>query len=380
MRRATVWLLGLQLLSTSEVFAQTPPNPPITGFAYVVANIDSSACLSCQSYGTGSCDCSSGSFPFATCTDGSTMQLLSYQYCAVYPLTDFNNPGYCFARLCIGGGDPRQNVALGGHAAQSVSFGPYPPQYNTALGYNALASANGLKWSGGYGNTAVGAYALESSTSGTGDVAVGSAALANLDNAAAPFSPTSNVAVGRYALYGLVQGTGNLAVGTLAGVGLTSGSNNIYVGDTGPESGQPESGTIRMGSSQSSTFIAGIRGATLTADPQPVYIDSYGQLGLFMPPARARAAEAVEPPARSGDDAGLLERRIQVQDEQIAALERALREQAAQLQALSLLLAAESRRPAGESVRPRGPVTVSDPPLPPAPSRSRHRFWRRRRE
>jgi len=66
-------------------------------------------------------------------------------------------------------------------------------------------------------------------------------------------------------------------LGSFAGASLTTGSNNIDIGNSGDVA---ESATIRIGDIQTRTFIAGIRGVTTgTADAIPVVIDSHGQLG-----------------------------------------------------------------------------------------------------
>jgi hypothetical protein len=68
-----------------------------------------------------------------------------------------------------------------------------------------------------------------------------------------------------------------VGIGTQAGVNLTGGNSNIYLANPGGES---ESVTVRIGSSHTRAFIAGIRGVT-TGNPGaiPVLIDSAGQLG-----------------------------------------------------------------------------------------------------
>jgi hypothetical protein len=108
----------------------------------------------------------------------------------------------------------------------------------------------------GGGNSAFGFNALFSDTAGTG-----------------------NSAFGYFALGSLSSGQLNTAVGFLAGSSLTAGSNNIYVGsDSGAAS---ESQTIRIGSSQTASFIAGISGAT-SASGVAVLVNSSGQLGTVL--------------------------------------------------------------------------------------------------
>ncbi len=68
-------------------------------------------------------------------------------------------------------------------------------------------------------------------------------------------------------------------MGQAAGFLLTTGSNNIDIGNEGAPA---ESDTIRIGDTQTVTFIAGIRGITTgIADALPVMIDSAGQLGTM---------------------------------------------------------------------------------------------------
>ena len=67
-------------------------------------------------------------------------------------------------------------------------------------------------------------------------------------------------------------------MGYNAGNSLTTGSNNIDIGNVGVAA---EASTIRIGSgAQTRTFIAGIRGkTTVNVNAIPVVIDSAGQLG-----------------------------------------------------------------------------------------------------
>jgi hypothetical protein len=87
-----------------------------------------------------------------------------------------------------------------------------------------------------------------------------------------------NTAIGDFAL-GNNNGNFNIALGDSAGAYLTTGSNNIAIGNYG-EAG--EAFTMRIGTAGTHTraFIAGIRGVTTgVADAIPVLIDSAGQLG-----------------------------------------------------------------------------------------------------
>jgi hypothetical protein len=89
--------------------------------------------------------------------------------------------------------------------------------------------------------------------------------------------PGANTAVGVGALGALSLGQRNIALGWLAGANVTTGYDNIFIGNSGSAG---DGSTIRIGSSQDATFIAGIRGVTTgVADGVPVVIDSNGQLG-----------------------------------------------------------------------------------------------------
>jgi len=151
------------------------------------------------------------------------------------------------------------NTATGYQALLSNMTG----NANTADGFQALLSNTAS------GNAAHGALALFRNTAGNFNTAVGANAL--LDNTMG----SSNTAVGRNALVN-ATGSGNIALGTQAGGDLTTGGNNIDIGNTGVAG---ESDTIRIGSVQTKTFIAGIRGVTTINPAIPVLIDTVGQLG-----------------------------------------------------------------------------------------------------
>ena len=190
-----------------------------------------------------------------------------------------------------------QNVAVGQSALGSNDAG----SYNTALGYVAMqfntsgsqntAVGNGTLFSNqtGADNSALGAAALSANTTGARNSAFGSFALflggTGDDNVAIGLSALSsnsagdnNVAVGNQALLSNTTGNNNIALGHNAGQFSNNSSNSIYIGHIG--TGIAETDTIRIGTAQTRTFFAGIRGAT-TANTGaiPVLINSAGQLG-----------------------------------------------------------------------------------------------------
>jgi hypothetical protein len=136
--------------------------------------------------------------------------------------------------------------------------------FNTALGRNAMSNNHD-----GFGNTAVGADALNNGMSGFNNVAIGLSTLQLT-------SGSSNTAVGFRALQ-VSSGNSNIGLGNFAGANIGAGNFNIFVGNGGLNG---DNATIRIGETQTKTFVAGIRGvATGVANGVAVLIDSNGQLG-----------------------------------------------------------------------------------------------------
>ena len=158
---------------------------------------------------------------------------------------------------------------------------------NTAAGFDALGSNTS-----GSGNTATGFAALISNTTGSQNSATGLSALFSNTTGA------SNTAVGDNALSSNTIGNNNIALGDSAGINLTTGSNNIDIGNLGVAG---ESNRIRIGSGQTRTFIAGIRGRTTgNANAIPVLIDSAGQLGTIS--SSRRFKKEIKPMDQSSED------------------------------------------------------------------------------
>ena len=161
------------------------------------------------------------------------------------------------------GGD---NTALGFHAL----LGNFVGGSNTAFGSNALSNNNGSGF-----NTAVGALALQLTTSGFLNTAFGERALIN------NISGNQNTAIGSAALIN-TTGSNNIGLGVGAGgLALTSGTNDIYLGAVAPAN---ESNTMRLGQTQTRTFVAGIAGTPVRGSQ--VLITSTGELGILASLAR----------------------------------------------------------------------------------------------
>ncbi len=181
------------------------------------------------------------------------------------------------------------NNAVGAYALSNNIIG----HFNTANGYAALYRNDAD------GNTATGYGALYNNTTGVQNTAFGLNALASNTTAGANGSG-ANTGVGAFALFvnatggantaigyaalGSSTGGNNIALGDIAGFDLTTGNDNIDIGNRGAAA---DDNTIRIGTlgTQTATYIAGIGGATV-AGGVPVIIDAGGHLGTIVSSAR----------------------------------------------------------------------------------------------
>ena len=186
------------------------------------------------------------------------------------------------------------NTAFGSGALLSNTTG----SANTATGAQALINFTGdNNTATGYGtlffnttgnrNTAVGAGALTANTTGDNNTATGRAALAGntagVNNTATGLqalflnsSGDKNTALGNYALW-QSRGYKNIAIGFTAGVNLAHGNNNIFIANQGVGD---EFQTIRIGTAQTQTFMAGINTAGVSGTV--VVVDANRQLGITL--------------------------------------------------------------------------------------------------
>jgi Chaperone of endosialidase len=208
---------------------------------------------------------------------------------AVGASSGFSNTGFGYLAL-TSNTSGTSNSAFGYATLDNNSTG----FRNTACGYRGLISnTTGLQ------NTATGAEALEANTIGSNNTAVGDSALFNntdgiwntaegvfalLENTGGNF----NTAIGGKALR-KSTGTKNIGIGYQAGVTLTSGNNNIYIGNQGAG---PEFQTIRIGTAQAQTFIAGI-GNAVVGGPTVTVDTVTGQIGAA--PSSARYKQDIAP-------------------------------------------------------------------------------------
>ncbi len=162
------------------------------------------------------------------------------------------------ALVSVPGASAQDNTKTGAKAGISFTTG----DNNTADGFAALQLDKS-----GSNNTASGAFALNANTSGNFNTATGRDALllnkTGASNVAMGYQALSknilgnlNTAIGDGALYNN-KGSQNIALGEDSGFNLTSGSNNIDIGNMGVVG---ESGKIRIGTvgSHKDIFLAGI--------------------------------------------------------------------------------------------------------------------------
>jgi len=188
------------------------------------------------------------------------------------------------------------NTGVGQSSLASLTSG----SQNTAMGNAALAIV-----SSGSGNSAYGYLAGQGITTGVNNNAFGSASMSSATGSSNnAFGTTSlqfcsgsfntamghgvlkasstgiyNTAVGYNALGAIVTGTYNVAIGSNAGSAYTGGEiGNILIGPDVLGSAS-ESQTIRIGNTQSATYIAGINGTTVTGTA--VLCATDGQLGTI---------------------------------------------------------------------------------------------------
>lgn len=157
-----------------------------------------------------------------------------------------------------------QNTAQGNAALLSMTSG----NGNSGFGYLA-----GQGITTGVNNNAFGVGSLSATGSGVNNNAFGALALQLCTG-------SYNLAIGNSSLQALLTGSYNTAIGEQAGVAYNGGEiGNIIIGP-GVSGTAGENQTIRVGNTQSATYIAGISGATVTGTA--VLCSASGQLGTVV--------------------------------------------------------------------------------------------------
>jgi hypothetical protein len=186
------------------------------------------------------------------------------------------------------------NTANGAFALFSNTTG----SANTANGLQALFSNTT-----GYLNVADGAQALAANTTGHDNTATGFDALglnttgfnntANGDRALElNTAGGNNTASGFGALSQNTIGNGNIGLGINGGAALTTGDNNIDIANVGVAG---ESNTIRVGTGQTATYIAGISGVNQGTAAAVFINTTTGQLGTAPPSSSRRFKKEMKP-------------------------------------------------------------------------------------
>ncbi len=152
----------------------------------------------------------------------------------------------------------------------------------------------------GSGNVGIGPYSLSSLTSSFRNTMCGNTSGLSIttghqnsgfgyDALRALLSGTTNVALGAFTLNNLTSGSTNVAIGYTAGSNYTtSESNNICIGYN-VQGVAGDNNVMRLGGTQKTTYIAGIRGVTCGAgNGIAVFSDSNGQLGTAASDARLK--------------------------------------------------------------------------------------------
>ena len=192
------------------------------------------------------------------------------------------DPAFNGVEIGRGKGNNVSNTAIGADALSSNTTGIY----NTALGYVAL-NANTT----GVNNTAVGYAVLDANTTGTNNTALGASALgantAGTNNTALGYNAlvvsdgSSNTAVGASTLYTNTTGGSNTAVGYSALASNTTAVNNTAVGTDALSSSTTGASNTAIGVNAGNTLTTGSNNTLLgnSAAPSVVTVSNEITLG-----------------------------------------------------------------------------------------------------
>jgi trimeric autotransporter adhesin len=339
LNRYPLILISALLAMGESAYGQQPPDVVTSDSYYNTAMGDYAlSSISAGFNGGGNTNTAAGWGTLHSDTTGSTNDASGFA--ALYNNTTGYNNTALGALALNGNTTGYNNTAVGDYALDENGTG----YNNTALGYWALYSNIA-----GRGNTAVGYYSLVSNTTGNENTASGNSALKNnttgsrntasgfyalvfnttandnnamgyvamysntigtLNNAVGNFSlfynttgnnnnavgyaalyhnttGSNNNAQGFYALQSNTTGSNNIAIGAYAGYNVVTGSSSIYIGNRGVAG---ENAVIRIGSSASAAYIAGISSAKVTGSA--VYVTSSGQLGVLASSERYKTSIA----------------------------------------------------------------------------------------
>ena len=203
-----------------------------------------------------------------------------------------------------------QSLGVNTTGSRNSAFGAYALVDNTTAGDNSAFGTSALGAnSTGARNSAFGSQTLDANTTASNNSAFGWKSLTanstGTQNSAfggqallGNTTESGNSAFGFNALSSLSSGNTNIGVGLAAGGQLTTGSNNIYIGNVGAGT---ESGQLRIGALgvQTNAFVAGIAGNVVTGSA--VLVSGTGELGVAASSLRFKYAVR-----DLGDSSGML--------------------------------------------------------------------------
>jgi hypothetical protein len=182
-------------------------------------------------------------------------------------------------RIGKGGGDVATNTALGASALNSNTTG----SANTAVGslallsnttgnFNAAVGSDALRFNTtGSNNSAVGYFSLRGNTTGSSNAAVGQDALRNNTTS------SNNTAIGAQALLSHTSGNNNTAVGTGALFSITSGAQNTAIGTN---AGRLIADDATANATSSDSVYLGHRTKALASNQTNQIVIGYNAIGL----------------------------------------------------------------------------------------------------
>lgn len=129
------------------------------------------------------------------------------------------------------------------------------PNLASGAVYNVIVGSGARDLTEGDSNTMVGTQSGGNVTTGSQNVCIGLQSMSGTNTA----NVTGNIAVGYRALYGLGPGnfsdaTNNIGIGQRAGDNITTGSENIVIGDQADASSGTVDGEITIGNSDNTRF------------------------------------------------------------------------------------------------------------------------------
>jgi hypothetical protein len=145
-------------------------------------------------------------------------------------------------------GTATTNVAVGTWALSGMTYvspdTSANARWNTAIGYNSMATLNPTTNSNASNNTAVGSNSLFNNSTGSYNTAIGVAAL---NGQSGLTNSTDNTAIGTFSQFSNTTGSGNNSLGNSSLANNLSGNNNVAVGQEAMQSDTSGSLNVAVG-------------------------------------------------------------------------------------------------------------------------------------